>query len=282
MGKDARLGLRWGALALAVGAVGAGCALLYVMTAPSRMILVNGAALLVGLGGVTVVAMCRRAGVSDRVGDLALLGAGTLVPLTALAGPEASGVARWLVIGGLTIQPAMIVVPMVALGVALRPSATRIAAALVAALGLSMQPDPGGAVMWLFGLAAPLLLPERRRAIDLVGPVAAALSLAVAYARTVQLPPVPFVEHVIPDALGSGPLAAMLALTAALLLLAPAIARPPREPQLAFFGVWIGALTAALLGPYPTPVMGFGGSGVLGYVLSAGLLALGMRTLPPR
>ena len=35
----------------------------------------------------------------------------------------------------------------------------------------------------------------------------------------------------------------------------------------------------ALLGPFPTPVLGFGGSGVLGFVLSAGLLALGSRAL---
>jgi hypothetical protein len=280
--KEANFELRWGVLAWAVAAVGAGCALLEVMGAPPRMILVNGAALLVGLAGIMLVVICRRAELSELMGNIALLGAGALVPLTAFAGPEVRGVARWLVIGGLTIQPALIVVPVVALGVALRPSAIRIAAAVVAALGLATQPDPGGAAMLLFGLAAPLVLKARRRAIDLVGPVAAAVALAVAQARTVPLPTVPFVEHVIQDALRSGPLAAMLALAAALLVLAPAIARRAREPQLAFLGVWIGAMAAALFGPYPSPVIGFGGSGVLGYVFSAGLLTRGMRTLPRR
>ena len=282
MGNEGAGGLRWGVLAWAAAAVGAGCALLLVLGAPPRMNLVNGAALLVGLVGVGVVGMGGRTSVSERLGDFALLGAAALIPLTAVAGPEANGVARWLVIGGLTIQPAMVAVPVVALGVALCPSAARIAAGVIAALGLAMQPDPGGAAMLLLGLGAPLLMAGRRRAIDLIGPVAAAVALAVAQARTVPLPPVPFVEHVIQDALRSGPLASMLALGAALLMLSPADIRPLRAPHLAFLGVWVGALAAALFGPYPTPVLGFGGSGVLGYILSAGLLAMGMRTLPRR
>jgi hypothetical protein len=89
---------------------------------------------------------------------------------------------------------------------------------------------------------------------------------------------VPFVEHVIQDALGVGPLSALLVLAAAILMFAPAVSRPLGRPQLAFFGVWIAAMAVALLGPYPTPVLGFGGSGVFGFILSAGLLALA----PPR
>jgi cell division protein FtsW (lipid II flippase) len=132
-------------LACAVAAVGAGCALLVALSAPPRMILVNGAALVVGIAGVILIAMCRRAGMSRRVSDIALLGTAALVPLTAFAGPPASGVARWLVIGGLTVQPALIVVPVIALGMALHPSAIRAAAAVVVAIGLAIQPDPGHA-----------------------------------------------------------------------------------------------------------------------------------------
>ena len=282
MRNEEKVGLHWGVVGWAAAAVAAGCALLLVMGAPPRMILVNGAALLVSLAGVVLIGMCGQAGVSERWGDFALLGAAALIPLTTLAGPDAGGAARWLVIGGLTIQPAMFAVPWVALGVALHPSPVRTGAAVLAALGLASQPDPGGGAMLLIGLAAPLLLKERRRAVELLGPVAALIALAVAQARVVPLPPVPFVEHVIQDALRSGLLAAMLALAAALLMLSPAIVRPVRAPQLAFLGVWTGAVLAALLGPYPTPVLGFGGSGVLGYVLSAGLLAVGMRTLPGR
>lgn len=274
MGNERKVESNWGVLAWAVAAVGAGTAVLAAIGAPSRMMLVNGAALLIGLAGVGLIGMCRRAGVTRRVGDVALLGASALLPLTAFVGPETSGVARWLVVGGLTIQPSMIVVPLLALGVAMRPSLARTAAVIVAAVGLALQPDPGGAAMLLLGLVMPLLLSERGRLIDLIGALAAAIGFAVAQTRTVALPPVPFVEQVVQDALRSGPLAALLALAAALLMLVPGVARPMRAPQLAFVGVWVAAVAMTLLGPYPTPVFGFGGSGVLGFVLGAGLLAL--------
>lgn len=279
MGNERSVDTRWGALAGAAAAVGAGCALLAALGAPPRMMLVNGAALLVGLAGVAAIWTSCRGGATERAGDVALLVASALLPLTALAGPEASGVARWLVVGGLTLQPAMIVVPVIVLGLVLRPSPMRTAAALVAALGLAMQPDPGGAAMLLFGLVALMLVKEHRRASDLAGVFGAAIGVAVAQARTVALPPVPFVEQVIPDALRAGALTAILALAATLLLFAPAIARPLRAANLAFLGVWLAAVAMALLGPYPTPVIGFGGSSVLGFVLSAGLLSLGVGTL---
>lgn len=273
MGNERKGEWHWNVLAWAVVAVVAGATVLAAIGAPSRMMLVNGAALLIGLAGVGLIGVCRRAGVTRRVGDVALLGASALLPLTALVGPEANGVARWLMVSGLTIQPSLIVVPLLALGAAMCPSQARIAAVIVAAVGLALQPDPGGAAMLLLGLVMPLLPGERRRSIDLIGPLAAAIGFAVAQTRTVELPPVPFVEQVVQDALRSGPLAALLALAAALLMLVPGVAGPRRAPQLAFIGVWVAAVTMALLGPYPTPVLGFGGSGVLGFVLGAGLLA---------
>ena len=282
MGSERDVGPPWAVLGWAALAVGAGCVLLVTIGAPTRMPIVNGAALLVGLVTIALLMIARRAGAGARVGDIALLLVSALLPITALIGPEASGVARWLVIGGLTIQPAMIVVPLIALGVALRPSPIRTAAAVIAALGLAIQPDPGTAAMLLVGLAAPLLDKDRRSPRDLAGAAAAGIALAVAQARTVALPPVPFVEHIIPDAVGAGVLPALLALAAALLMIVPGIARSPRASHLAFLGVWIAALGMALIGPYPTPVVGFGGSGVLGFVLSAGLVAMETSALRRR
>ena len=267
--------LAWPALALAALAVAAGCALLVALGAPSRMPIVNGAALLVGLVGVGAIRGLRRFGLTVRAGDAALLAASILLPLTAIAAPDAGGMARWLVVGGLTLLPGMIVVPLVAIGAALRPSPVRTAAALVAAFGLALQPDPGGAAMLLAGLAGPLLFAKRPRPLDLAGVVGAAIGLAVAQSRSVVLPMVPFVEHVLPDALAAGIVPALLALASAAFLLAPGITRASRAASLAFLGTWTAALAMALLGPYPTPVIGFGGSGVVGYVLGAGLLALG-------
>ena len=271
--------VRLGSLVWAAAAVGAGCALLVALGAPPRMSAMNGAALLIGLAGVAAMWACRRAGASARTSDIALLIASACIPLTALIGPQADGVARWLVIGGLTIQPALIVVPLVTVGLALSPSLIRCLSAVVAAAGLAMQPDPACALMTLLGIAVLMRDRESRTQGTWVTLVVAAICLGVAIVRDVALPSIPFVEDVLPDAFREGPLPALLACAAILLMLAPAATRRPRAPHLAFIAVWVAALAAALLGPYPTPVLGFGGSAVLGFVLSTGLLALGTGAL---
>jgi hypothetical protein len=51
---------------------------------------------------------------------------------------------------------------------------------------------------------------------------------------------------------------------------------PPRRPGHAVFGaVWLAVIVAAALGNYPTPLVGYGGSAILGYLLS-------LLYLPPR
>ena len=261
-------------------AAAAGAALLVALGAPMRMPLMNGAALMIGLVGCFGLWAAGKQGLTERAGDIVLIGAACLIPLTALVGPQADGVARWLIIGGLTVQPALIVIAPIVVGVALRPSVPRLAAAAIAALGLAMQPDPGGAAMLLAGLAAPLFAIRQRRAANFAATVMAAIALAVAQARTVSLPPVAFVEGIIPDALSAGIFPALLALTGIALMLVPAWSARP--PHLAFLGVWSAALCMALLASYPTPVIGFGGSGVLGFVLGAGLLAQADSALRPR
>lgn len=266
-------------LAQTTAAVAAGCALLVALGAPPRMPIMNGAALLIGLVGVAAIWACGRAGASTRTGDIALLIASALIPLTALIGPQANGVARWLVVGGLTIQPALIVVPLIAVGLALCPSWIRCVSAIVAAAGLAMQPDPACAIMLLLGVVVVLREAKGRTARTWIAVVATAIGTSVAIARNVALPPVPFVEGVIPDAFQAGLLPILLAVAAIMLMLSPAVTRRPRAPHFAFLAVWIAGVAAALIGPYPTPVLGFGGSAVLGFVLSAGLLALGPGTL---
>lgn len=281
MGIEAGARSSWGALAGAALAVGAGCALLLALGAPSRMPIVNGVSLLIGLGGLTIIWALDRAGASVKTGSLALLVASLVIPLTALVGPSADGVARWLVIGGLTIQPAMIVVPLLVVGLALHPSLPRLAAVIIAAFGLTLQPDPGGAAMLMLGTVAPLVAQKARNTRLGIAAIISFIALAVAAGRNIALPPVPFVEHVIPDALTAGPLAILLLVAATILMFAPAWSRRTEAPQIAFAAVWFGALLAALVGYFPTPVIGFGGSGALGYLLSAGLMVLRRRTERP-
>ena len=125
--------------------------------------------------------------------------------------------------------------------------------------------------MLFLGLSAPLALRSGRGAIAAIAAALAAAALAISIARTVALPPVPFVEQVLAQAAAQGPVPALLAALAIAFLFLPA--RTGSRPVAhAFAATWAAGLAASLLGPYPTPVVGFGGSAVLGYVLSVGLL----------
>jgi hypothetical protein len=108
------------ARAAAIAAVLLGCVLLVLLGAPARMPAMNLAAMLVGLASGQTFRLVPVAG--GRMGDIASLAAALVLPATALLGPQADGVARWLVVGGLTIQPSLILVPPIALALARRPN----------------------------------------------------------------------------------------------------------------------------------------------------------------
>ena len=51
-----------------------------------------------------------------------------------------------------------------------------------------------------------------------------------------------------------------------------------KRPHVAFGIVWSGIMVAAALGNYPTPLVGYGGSAVLGYLLSLAALPAAARS----
>lgn len=259
----------WAWLA-AAAAVAIGCLLLTMLGAPQRMPLVNFAALLVGVAAALLVRALGRAPAGVR--DALVLAAALAIPAVALLGAEADGVARWIVIAGLTLQPALILVPLVAIGFAGRPGPARIAAVGVAALGCALQPDLGAAAMLAAAVVAAALVIRAPAAG--AGALLALAGVAAAAMRPVGLPPVPFVEQVVPAAFAAGAIPAALALIGMAMLFVPVLLRrtAPAGVVAAFAGAWLGALLAALLGPYPTPVIGFGGSAILGYLLSVACL----------
>jgi hypothetical protein len=70
------------------------------------------------------------------------------------------------------------------------------------------------------------------------------------------------------------PLAGGAVVGGAALLLAPSFlgssgdARS-RDARIVFGAIWLAVIVAAAVGNYPTPLVGYGGSAVIGYVLSA-------------
>src|SRR5690606_11790267 len=57
---------------------------------------------------------------------------------------------------------------------------------------------------------------------------------------------------------------------------------PANRAAHAVFGItWLGMVAAAALGNYPTPLVGYGGSAILGYALSLSFMPLHVRSAPP-
>ncbi len=202
--------------------------------------------------------------------------------------PQADGAAPtgWLRLGPLPVQatwllcPAWWAVSASVAGASPQPLALR-------ALQLT------GLAMGLFALAAqaqaPLLavtavLLAMRAARARSGALAALALLAVALAPAAQArwtapPPSPYVDEVLQLAfMHSAALGGLMTAAWLTLLLPGLLHRRAREHGLA----WAALLGLALPGWLPAPVLGFGGSFIVGYVLSLALLPGGPATASRR
>jgi hypothetical protein len=260
----------WG-LACATGAVGLGLAYLAAAGAPVRMIAMNAAAYLVGLAAYATIVAPRW-----RIGGLRALMLPALaltLLLTTLAGTPVAGAARWTSIGPLTLQLSLILLPAMLILFARSPSASGAAGLAIAALALALQPDR--AMAGALAAALAMLAACRRDR-----PTKLALAAAVgAFAATLilpdRLPAVPFVDQVFYSSFHIHPVAGGALLLGAGLLIVPALigarVEAAREVSLAFGALWLAMIVAAALGNYPTPVVGYGGSAIVGYLLSLAL-----------
>jgi hypothetical protein len=103
--------------------------------------------------------------------------------------------------------------------------------------------------------------------------LAAVIAFAVTLVRPDASAASPWVDGILYTSFGVHPLVGAAVLTGALLLILPAIygfrkSSAHKETYAVFGAVWVCVIAAAALGNYPTPLVGYGGSAVLGYVLS--------------
>ncbi|HYD12497.1 MAG TPA: hypothetical protein VEC11_06595 [Allosphingosinicella sp.] len=261
------------AMACATGATGLGLVWMAAAGAPHRYLAVNALALILGL--LAIVVLTRVGDVRRGIVDLMLAG---LLLLTALVGVSADGVTRWVAVGGVMLQPSLVLLPILALRFAGSRDGLSTLAILLAALALALQPDRAMAGALAAALAVlALFRPERNVLLALGG---AGAALAATLLRADPSPAVPFVDQIFFTAFALHPLAGMAVAGGALLLLVPAAAglagdREHRMSHAVFGTIWLGVILAAMLGNYPTPVVGYGGSAILGYLVS--LLGLPIR-----
>lgn len=263
-------------IACAIGAVVLGLVHMVIAGAPTRYLGVNAGALTIGL---TMLGLLGRAGSMGRqwTGGAILAMTGALLA-TAFAGIEVEGVSRWVRIGGFALQPSLILLPLMIVAFSQARSAAATAGLVVAAAAVALQPDRAMAGMLVLGLATLTLLCRDRQCI--VALAASVAGFAVTLARADTLPAVPYVERVFYSSFDAHTGAGLAVLGGSALLLVPAIVGWRRDAgnratYAAFGAVWLAAIVAAALGNYPTPMVGYGGSAIIGYALS--LLALPKR-----
>ena len=270
----------WLGPACAVAATGLGLVYLAVAGAPGRYAAVNAAALVVGLIAMALVA--KRA----RPWGFAVLALGTALLATALFGHALDGVTRWVRVDPLSLQPSLILLPAMCVMFAGVGGGVAAGGMSLAALALALQPDRAMAGALVAALTAVTFArPDRWR---LTAWAVAVAGFVVTLARPDTLPAQAYVERVLNSAFQVHVFAGLAVWIGAAVLILPAVAGAILQPDdraryLAFGAVWLAIIAAAVLGNYPTPLVGYGASSILGYALSVGALNLRSAVpVPPR
>lgn len=270
MGAQFRNRLRL-TLPLLLPSVG-GLAYLNAFDAPVRLIAVNAGALAVALAWI----MLGRWPASRTVRLVLATMTALALFLPLLLAPEVGGVTRWIPAGPVSLHSGALLLPLLVVFAASEP---RFGPAMLALAGTALALQPDAAV--LCGLAAAsAVLAWCHRSIAFAAIAAAGLMLAILTFAAGTLEPQVFTENVLAQvAARSLPQALVLA---ALLFLAPLWQLVLSRPHARFEGASLAAMlialgTAAMLAPFPFPLIGFGASSILGFGL-----ALGAFPAPPR
>lgn len=278
--------------ALAVQAMAAAAislAVLKVVGAPASAWTIQAAAF--GLGAVLALLLAWRAGPAGARLSVWGLGAAFVLVLLTQADPGLEGVRRWFRVGPLVVQPAPLILPLLAWTLAAR-SANWTTAGLVCAVAalFAAQPDPSAAGALAAVMAGVIAARRRTSTPDLAILILSFAAFCWAATRPDPLAPVAHVEGIVGAAWAVNPAAGLAALIG--LLLVPAAfllqawaARGEGEARraltFALSGLWAVLVLANLTGRFPAPVVGYGASFVVGWLVSLGLVA-GRGTAPVR
>lgn len=263
------------AILCAGGAILLGFAYMAAAGAPVRFFAVNAGAFLLGLLALAALNGARLAPAVSGLFAVAMAG---MLLAVSLVGVSADGVTRWIPVAGVLIQPSLLLVPVLVLGFLRFRHVLWALALAVAALALALQPDRSMAGALVAGLA--VVAAGRRGWLEFAALGAAAAALAATLLRGDPSAAVPFVDQILFTSFGVHPAAGLAVWAGSALIILPAIVGfrrdPENRPTYAVFGaIWITVVAAAALGNSPTPLVGYSGSAILGYLVS-------IVALPPR
>ena len=266
-------GPRGAAVTCAAVATGLGLVYMAVGGAPLGYPVINIGAFAFGAAILAILALADRRGHLPAGPVAAALGA--VIPLTALWGVSADGVARWITVGPVALQPSLIVLPLMILLFGRSRDILGLIGVALAAAGLALQPDRGMAGALAAGLG--VLAAVRPGGTTTVAAALACVALIVTLARADPSPAVPYVDQILFTSFAVHPLIGAAVVLGAGLLIVPALAglrgaAEERAASLVFGATWAAVVAAAALGNFPTPLVGYGGSAIIGYLISLAVL----------
>lgn len=234
--------------------------------APVTYLLMNAAAFAIGLA---IVAILSRQSLRVSAGALCL-GLAAVLLISFLFGTAVNGATRWVRLGNITVQPSLVFLPVLTLMFAKARNWVGAIGVSLTALVLALQPDramSGALAAGLLPLA--FMRPDSR---TLTALAAAVAGFVTAMVRPDTQGAMPFVDRILMTSFDVHPIAGIAVISGSLILLLPAVIslrgnQSDSTTPAVFGAVWIALVAAAALGNYPTPLVGYGGSAILGYVL---------------
>ena len=266
-----------GAAPLALGAlaVALGAAFLWSVGALPGMVTRNIAAFVVALplGWAAHQLSFRKSGAAA-----VFVVATAILALVLIAGIEVDGVRRWMAIGPVTFQPALILAPLLLSMVGSHEGRHWRFAIILPILLIAIQPDAATMLALAAGTIVLMACASGLSRHGWTGRRTAVAATAIAVAvigllgAGVQTPaPVAFVEGTAQLAMMSGPMASMLHFLAIALMIATFLSRT--EPGgLALAAYFATAALAAVFWAFPMPIAGAGPSHLLGFGIAVGWL----------
>ncbi len=260
---------RFVGVACAIGAVLLGLVYMGIAGAPMRYLGINASALILGL--VILAVISRVDPDSLRWPGMITLVLAILLLATALLGLQVQGASRWFKLGALSVQPSLIVLPVMTICFAKYRNMLSMIGMIIAAIAMALQPDRAMAGMLAAGLT--LLAIARTDRYSVTALVSSVAAFGVTLMRADTLPAVPNVDQILFSAFDVHLFAGLAVLIGAVLLVAPAVLgclydKDNWRAYTVFGAIWLALILAAAIGNYPTPVVGYSGGAVLGYVLS--------------
>lgn len=257
----------------ATGATLLGLLFMVLAGAPFGYLAINFGALAIGL---LVLANIRHLPTDARRWQGVLVPAGGIaLAATALLGVEVEGAVRWIRVGPIALQPSLILLPMMMMSFARTPGIAATSGMGLAVVALACQPDRAMAGTLAAGML--MLLICRRNPATLLITLASAGGFVVTLLQPDTGQAVPFVDQIVFRSFAVDGLAGLAVVSGLALLLLPVLpgirlGGEMRTVSLVFGACWASVIAAAVLGNYPTPLVGYGGAAILGYVLSIAML----------